>query len=156
MRRKGNVFFFPCHNSPDVQRGANQGTSSVFTELDTTTRQWKELCYLIGGEEPLGTLTLTGTWKESLSHSVLSPSAVVTTSYEPFTHRSHSIVKVDSGFAPVPCVMQLFESLDSNNEENTSSTVLTVERAFKRKILTCHNWMAAVTGFLASLTARCT
>lgn len=105
MRRKGNVFFSPCHNSPDVQRGANQGTSSVFTELDITTRQWKELCYLIAGEEPLGTLTLIETWKESLSHSVLSPSAVVTTSCEPFTHRSHSIVKADSGFAPVTCIM---------------------------------------------------
>lgn len=97
--------FSPCHNSPDVQRGANQGTSSVFTELDITTRQWKELCCLIEREEPMGTLTLTGTWKESLSHSVLSPSAVVTTSYRPFTHRSRSIIKVDSGFAPVTCVM---------------------------------------------------
>lgn len=29
-------------------------------------------------------------------------------------------------------------------------TLLTLERAFKRKILTCHNWMAAVTGFMAS------
>lgn len=105
MRKKGNVLFSPCRNSPDVQRGANQGTSSVFTRLDITTRQWKELCYLIAGEEPLGALTLTGTWKESLSHSVLSPSAVVTTSYRPFTHLSRSIIKVDSGFAPVTCIM---------------------------------------------------
>jgi len=48
------------YNSPDVQRGANQGTSSVFTGLDITPRQWKELRYLIAGEEPLGALTVTG------------------------------------------------------------------------------------------------
>lgn len=73
-------------------------------ELDITPRQWKELLYLIAEEEPLGALMVMGAWKESLSHSVPSPSAVVTTSYGPFTHRSRSIVKVDSGFAPVTCI----------------------------------------------------
>lgn len=72
--------------------------------LDITPRQWKELCYLTAGEEPLGALRVMGAWKESLSHSVASPSAVVTTSYGPFTQRSRSIVKVDSGFAPVTCI----------------------------------------------------
>lgn len=99
-------------------------------ELDITPRQWKELCYLTAGEEPLGALMVTGAWKESLSHSVLSPPAVVTTSYGPFTHRSRSIVKVDSGFASVTCITWLFESLGSDGGENTSSTVLTPERVF--------------------------
>lgn len=53
-------FFLPFHSTPDIQRGANRGASSVFMELDITPRQWKELHYLIAGEEPLGALTVMG------------------------------------------------------------------------------------------------
>lgn len=120
--------FLPLRNSPDVQRGANQGTSSVFMELDIIPRQWKELLYLIAGEEPLGALTVTGAWKESLSHSAPSPPAAVTTSRRPFTRRSPSIVKVDSARAPVSRIKWLLESLGFEGRESTSSTALMPER----------------------------
>lgn len=125
------LFIFPfmsLYNSPDVQRGANQGTSSVFTGLDITPRQWKELRYLIAGEEPLGALTVTGAWKESLSHSAPSPPAAVTTSRRPFTRRLPSIVKVDSARAPGSRIMWLLESLGSEGRESTRSTAFMPER----------------------------
>lgn len=154
MRGKEMLRFLPLRNSPDVQRGANQGMSSAFTELDITPRQWKELLYLVTGKSPWDLSWWQGL--EGKLESVLSPSAVITTSYGPFAHRSRSVVRADSdGFAPVTCATELLWKPWLQRQGECKFTVLTLGRGSARKLPRHSKGMAAATVFMSHCTALC-